>query len=659
MLRHLLTILFMLATAGASALDKTDAIKIMCIGDSITHGVNAQNYGEGMGGYRGRLAALLTADGWTNFTTVGTRNDYAWNVFPAHHRNHEGLSSDTIQMIYNRISGYAAVATYTPDVALVLAGTNDILNLTYPNFDNSTRIQSENRYKTLIRHINDNSPGVIILAAQIPPVHASVGAINNPEIEIYNADLAGWISDLAGEGIDIHLVDCWTGVSVGHSNQNDWIHPNSAGYDTMAARWLAKLNDLTSPAETTPPSVPNGLASSNISWNSFDLSWNASTDDTGVASYDVYVNGAFARNSTSTSTTITGLTGDTGYTVTVIAKDVYGNVSNASSGLLVTTTAPPEGPYVDKDSAVTIMCIGDSITVGNNGDSGVWEGDAGYRDYLHDQLTANGWNNLNFVGSQNGNSWLADDQEHEGYDWNLLSGVLSNVTSSNSIATMQPTVALVAAGNAEIINSMYPNPIDAPFGTNNPDNDAIGNYQALIEKIHSDSPATVILIGKLPPVTGGGSGNDPAPIGGSADEKWFNYYYHEWKSDLVNQFNAELTTMVEGLAVGGIPVMMVDTNSGVTTGTGEQFPSLAGYETIASAWFGTLEALAAGGPSTGNRAITITITDAGGNVAVTVSHVGSGTELTYNAGTGEHSIDSLDASADQELSITTVAAADG
>jgi hypothetical protein len=76
------------------------------------------------------------------------------------------------------------------------------------------------------------------------------------------------------------------------------------------------------------------------------LTWAASTDNVGVAGYDVLRatgSGAATVVGTATGTTFeaTGLTGSTTYTFTVRARDAAGNVSTSSPGRTVTT--PPGG----------------------------------------------------------------------------------------------------------------------------------------------------------------------------------------------------------------------------------------------------------------------------------------------------------------------------
>ncbi len=101
-----------------------------------------------------------------------------------------------------------------------------------------------------------------------------------------------------------------------------------------------QMRKQTVSGDVTPPSVPTGLASSAITQTTFTLSWTASTDNVGVTGYDVYRNGTlFGSTTTATSLSITGLSCNTAYAMTVKAKDAAGNVSALSSALNVTTSA--------------------------------------------------------------------------------------------------------------------------------------------------------------------------------------------------------------------------------------------------------------------------------------------------------------------------------
>jgi Zn-dependent metalloprotease/chitodextrinase len=95
-------------------------------------------------------------------------------------------------------------------------------------------------------------------------------------------------------------------------------------------------------ADTQAPSNPAGLAASNITQTTVDLSWNASSDNVGVTGYDVYQGASNLGTVVGTSAQITGLTASTAYTFSVRARDAAGNVSGASNTVNVTTSASPD-----------------------------------------------------------------------------------------------------------------------------------------------------------------------------------------------------------------------------------------------------------------------------------------------------------------------------
>jgi chitodextrinase len=99
--------------------------------------------------------------------------------------------------------------------------------------------------------------------------------------------------------------------------------------------------------DITPPSVPTGLTMTGRSATSIDLSWTASTDDTGVTGYHVFRDGSVVSTVTSTSYSDPNLAPNTGYTYTVSAFDAAANESAQSASLSVTTladTSPPSVP---------------------------------------------------------------------------------------------------------------------------------------------------------------------------------------------------------------------------------------------------------------------------------------------------------------------------
>jgi hypothetical protein len=96
--------------------------------------------------------------------------------------------------------------------------------------------------------------------------------------------------------------------------------------------------------DTSPPTVPVGLAASGTTPTGTNLTWTASTDDNGVAGYDILrapgaSGGTFTQVGTSATTSFsdTGLTPSTTYRYQVRARDAAGNTSPASNTAAVTT----------------------------------------------------------------------------------------------------------------------------------------------------------------------------------------------------------------------------------------------------------------------------------------------------------------------------------
>ena len=89
-----------------------------------------------------------------------------------------------------------------------------------------------------------------------------------------------------------------------------------------------------------PPTAPTGLVASSVGANSFTLSWNASTDDCGVAGYLVFRDGVLLGFTSNTSYNVTGLTAGTTYSMTVRARDTSGKASELSPPLAVTPAVP-------------------------------------------------------------------------------------------------------------------------------------------------------------------------------------------------------------------------------------------------------------------------------------------------------------------------------
>ena len=91
-------------------------------------------------------------------------------------------------------------------------------------------------------------------------------------------------------------------------------------------------------ADTTAPSVPANLKMVSAGRNTITLHWDASTDNTAVAGYDVYRNGVKKYTAATNDFTADSLLPATAYTFNIRARDPAGNTSAASASVSASTT---------------------------------------------------------------------------------------------------------------------------------------------------------------------------------------------------------------------------------------------------------------------------------------------------------------------------------
>jgi mannan endo-1,4-beta-mannosidase len=152
--------------------------------------------------------------------------------------------------------------------------------------------------------------------------------------------------DCADGSMDMTTNGTFAGLKAGWPTEIATSDPNSIKNTSIRPYSIRNAGKCaTSTVDTQAPTVPTGLASSNVTGSSFTLTWTASTDNVGVTGYDVYRGTTLAGSSSTTSFNVTGLAASTAYSMTVRAKDAAGNVSAASAALSVTTSAASGGTY--------------------------------------------------------------------------------------------------------------------------------------------------------------------------------------------------------------------------------------------------------------------------------------------------------------------------
>ncbi|AZK44952.1 chitinase [Paenibacillus lentus] len=127
----------------------------------------------------------------------------------------------------------------------------------------------------------------------------------------------------------------------GNTYRNIQSHTSLVGWEppNVPALWQLVEGGGGGGGDTVAPTAPVNLTVSGITSSSVTLSWSASTDNVGVAGYEVYQGSSVVLSVTGTTATVTGLSASTAYSFKVVAKDAAGNRSPASATVNATTTA--------------------------------------------------------------------------------------------------------------------------------------------------------------------------------------------------------------------------------------------------------------------------------------------------------------------------------
>ncbi len=224
------------ATSGIVANLRTGVVsriaQIMPLGDSITYGV-VNNSSRESGGYRTELWKSFKANGIT-VDFVGSQSSGASSLGD---KNHEGHPGKTIDWIDERVSGW--LNTYTPDIVLLMIGTNDA--------GNESVNQMSKELSSLIDRITRYSPDTQVFVASIPPINPAGHSHSRVQrAKEYNAVIPNIVEDKVAEGKKVKFVDM-TSLSLNDISappQDNGLHPTVAGYNKIADFWYDALLEI-------------------------------------------------------------------------------------------------------------------------------------------------------------------------------------------------------------------------------------------------------------------------------------------------------------------------------------------------------------------------------------------------------------------------------
>ncbi|WP_030374583.1 glycoside hydrolase family 18 chitinase [Streptomyces rimosus] len=172
---------------------------------------------------------------------------------------------------------------------------------------------------------------------------------------------SAWDARVSGSGTHWKAQNAnWNGtIAPGASVSFGFTGAGSGGGDVSGCKLNGGSCDGAQPGDT-PPSAPGKPVAGGVTDTSVRLSWTAATDDKGVKNYDILRDGTKVATVEKLAYTDTGLTKDTSYTYTVVARDTADQTGPASEPVTVRTTGggqpgdnPPSAPGKPVASDVT------------------------------------------------------------------------------------------------------------------------------------------------------------------------------------------------------------------------------------------------------------------------------------------------------------------
>lgn len=222
--------IFQLGRLQQESICAATTLRIMPLGDSITHGATVP------GGYRIQLWDRFTADRLA-VDLVGSQANGPVTI----DGDHEGHPGKSIQFIREGVRSW--LYADRPHIVLLMVGTNDVLYPEAHDFEGAAF-----RLKALVGQITAIAPNTALFLASIPPLQDPIA---NDRARIFEQDVQEIVSTHAAQGHLIFYVDMYSTLEL--EDLADGVHPNAIGYDKMADRWYMAIAGLLEQRCAMPP----------------------------------------------------------------------------------------------------------------------------------------------------------------------------------------------------------------------------------------------------------------------------------------------------------------------------------------------------------------------------------------------------------------------
>jgi lysophospholipase L1-like esterase len=222
------------APDGKKTIPVKQPLTVLCVGDSIT----AAPWG------RRRLKA--------NLDKAGYRTDFVGTQFGANPEGgftdgeHEGYPGCKIEDVAAKLTapGTGALARFSPDIVLVLLGTNDI--------GQGRAAGAADRLARLLGHIRKEEPKAHIFVGTITAILPNAFSGYNThaaDVDLYNSAARSVVTKLRTRDRRVHLVDINAALPATNDYIGDGVHPSGYGtadekdgYVRMGDAWFRAIH---------------------------------------------------------------------------------------------------------------------------------------------------------------------------------------------------------------------------------------------------------------------------------------------------------------------------------------------------------------------------------------------------------------------------------
>ncbi len=208
------------------------------------------------------------------------------------------------------------------------------------------------------------SYGILVTVEEntVPTIPSNI-KVENKSITTVTLSWTSCVDNIAISGYEIYRDE----VKIGETKYDTTTYTDTSlnanttyKYTVRAKDQAGNLSDVsskisvTTDEDSTPPTAPTNLKSTATTGWKVSLSWDASTDDGEVDSYDIYCNGEKVGNTKSTSYVCSVGKSGTTYTFTVKAMDKGGNFSASSNEINATTKVDDYGDNINQAANIEI-----------------------------------------------------------------------------------------------------------------------------------------------------------------------------------------------------------------------------------------------------------------------------------------------------------------